>query len=149
MRHLLKSAHNSWYFLTTPDIFWNLLSYPVPSWLLLLSHDISWHLMIYPDISKISLQRHILKYPNVSWHLLTYCDISWKAPYFCHLVKKQTGADPSRCNSTNRQNTLIQQNCLYFWSNDAILIPWISWRVRRLSPIPKHFCCGTPYCTPA
>ena len=31
------------------------------------------------------------------------------------------GADPSRCNSTNRQNSTLQQNCI-FWINDAIFM---------------------------
>ena len=37
---------------------------------------------------------------------------------------KAAGADPSRCNSTNRQNPTIQQNCRNFWTSNVIVMPF-------------------------
>ena len=47
---------------------------------------------------------------------------TWKL--FFYLVLRQTSADPSRCNSTNCQNQPIQQNCRFFWTSNAIWMPF-------------------------
>ena len=38
------------------------------------------------------------------------------------LAEQDEGADPSQYNSTNKQNSSIQQNWRDFWTNNAILI---------------------------
>ena len=74
--------------------------------------------------------------------------------FLWQIVKKVDGvvsliADPFRCNSTNRQNPLLQQNQQYFWTNDAILISFNSCNVLNLHDIvciisgsPLHYHLG-------
>ena len=49
------------------------------------------------------------------------------------------GADPSRCNSTNRLNPPIQQNCRNSWTSYAIWIPFKIYNLLKFSNIVDFF----------
>ena len=68
---------------------------------------------------------------NILFCLLIRYQKTYTLGYQNNPAAQAAGADPSRCNSTSRQNPPIQQKRRNFWTDTAILMPfriYIFWK---------------------